>query len=351
MQIAINGRTYPASAHETVLDVARRNGIYIPTLCYHPRTGQAAKCRACVAKIEGMKGLQTTCTTKVRDGMVVTTDSEEVLESQRMVIELMLASGRHDCLSCPACGSCELQDAAYRLGIEHPGSSSGEGVEVDDSSEFIGVDRNKCISCGRCVAGDNNTVVNESMGMAYRGKETKVVFDNDIPMGSSSCVQCGECVQLCPVGALYDKRAKGQGRSWELAKVETLCPYCGVGCRIELHIDRARNRIVRVTGVEDGPANEGMLCVKGRYGFDFISSPERLTDPLVKNKKGRFEKVSWTQAFSIIAERLKGIKKKHGPDAIGGLASAKVTNEENFAFQKFMRKEVGTNNVDHCARL
>jgi formate dehydrogenase major subunit len=169
-------------------------------------------------------------------------------------------------------------------------------------------------------------------------------------MGESSCVQCGECVQLCPVGAIIDKKAIGKGRPWELKKVDTVCPYCGVGCQITLHINEKTNKIVRVTGVEKSSPNDGMLCVKGRYGYDFVNAEERLTTPLIR-KNGQLQSATWEEAISLVASKFKDIKEKHGSDAIAGLSSAKVTNEENFAFQKFMRREVGTNNVDHCARL
>jgi len=351
MFISINGKSCEASPGENVLQVALRNGIYIPHLCYHPRTGPAGKCRACVVEVEDLPGLQTSCNLMVREGMKVITDSEVVKNAQRVVVDLALSSGRHDCLSCEQNGNCELQDAAYYLGIERPSYVfKRENYPIDQTSEFIYVERDKCISCGRCVAGCNQTVVNEVLNFANRGFETKVVFDNDADMGQSTCVQCGECVQLCPVGAIVDKRALGAGRPWELKKVETVCPYCGVGCRLELHVDPFKNKIVKVTGVEDSPTNEGMLCVKGRYGYDFVASDERLTSPLIK-KNGEFEEVDWDEAIKYTADKLKKIIAEFGADSVAGLASAKVTNEENFAFQKFIRREVGTNNVDHCARL
>lgn len=352
MKITINGIECEAREGQTVLQVAREAGIYVPSLCYHAKTGPAGKCRACVAEIEGMRGLQTTCTVEVKDGLKVTTDSEKALAAQKLVVDLLLSSGKHDCLSCEQSGDCELQDAAYYLGIERPTFRvDSDQFAIDESSEFVYRDESKCIQCGRCIAGCNTTVVNEVLDFGYRANKTKVICDDDVPMGESTCVQCGECVQLCPVGAIVDKNARGKGRSWELNKVETVCPYCGVGCKIELHVDPKKNKIVKVRGVEDGPANNGMLCVKGRFGMDFVGSSERLTTPLIKDKNGNFQKASWSEAFSLIGKRFGEIKKEHGSDALGGLASAKVTNEENFAFQKFMRKEVGTNNVDHCARL
>jgi formate dehydrogenase alpha subunit len=351
MKVMINNMIVEAHSSETVLQVARDNKIYIPSLCYHPKTGPAGKCRACVVEIEGMRGLQTSCTIEVREGMKITTNSERAREAQKLVVNLLLSTGRHDCLACEQNGDCELQEAAYFLGIEHPAFSlPEENIDIDDSSEFVYRDHSKCIKCGRCIVGCNTTVVNEVLDFGYRGHSAKVICDEDLPMGKSSCVQCGECVQLCPVGAVIDKRSRGQGRSWQMEKAETICPYCGVGCKLVLHINREKNTIVRVTGAEDGPANNGMLCVKGRYGFDFVASPERLTTPLIK-EKGAFRKATWDEAINVIAARLNGMREKYGNDAIGGFSSAKCSNEENYIFQKFIRAVIGTNNVDHCARL
>jgi len=351
MIIIINDKIYDAAENETVLDVALRNNIYIPHLCYHFKTGKAGKCRACVVEVEGQNGLKTSCNLPVTKDMKITTESPAVIDAQKVIVDLILSSGKHDCLACEQNGECELQDAAYYLGIERPGYDLEiTDYKNDDSSEFIFVDRSKCILCGRCVAGCNNTVVNEVIALANRGYESKIVFDSDLALGSSTCVQCGECVQLCPVGALIDKRAMGKGQNWKLDKMETVCPYCGVGCRVNIHIARLKNKVVRISGVEDSPTNQGMLCVKGRYGFDYIQSEERLTTPLIK-ENNKFREASWEEAIKLIASKFIKIKDINGSNALAGLASAKVTNEENFVFQKFMRREVGTNNVDHCARL
>lgn len=348
MNITLNNTLYEVPEGLTVLEAARRCGVYIPSLCYHPKTGPAGKCRACVVEIEGVRGLQTACTVRVRDGMTVLTNTERVRKAQRLVIDLALSSGAHDCLSCEQNGDCELQQAAYHLGIERPTFRIEQEFECDNSSEFITRDPSKCITCGRCVAGCNTTVVNEVLDLGFRSGETAVIVDDDLPMGASSCVQCGECVQLCPTGALIDKKARGKGRPWELTRVDTTCPYCGVGCQQTLHVDTARNRIVRVTGREVSP-NHGMLCVKGRYAYEFPSSGKRLEYPMIK-KNGQLVRVSWDEALDYTAGRIREIVEKHGPDTFSAFGSGRITNENNYAIQKFTRVVVGTNNVDHCAR-
>ncbi|MCK5269474.1 MAG: formate dehydrogenase subunit alpha [Sedimentisphaerales bacterium] len=352
MQITIDGRKLEAQAGQTILEVARENNIYIPSLCWHPRTGKAGKCRSCLVEVENVRGLKTSCTEDVRDGMVVNTETEPVLAARRMVVELLLANGKHNCLSCESNGACELQDAAYSLGIETPSFViDTEDIPPDESSEGIIVDHNKCIQCGRCIAGDNNNVVHSVLAMGFRGHEEKVVCDNDIPMGESDCVQCGECVQLCPVGAIIDKRAKGTARNWETTKTRVTCPYCGVGCQIDMHTKD--NQFIKATAYEENwqkQPNKGMLCVKGRFGLDYVQHPDRLTDPLIR-KNGELVKATWDEALDYTAKRFLEIKKQHGSDSLGVLASAKISNEENFQAMKFARAVLGTNNVDHCARL
>ena len=190
-------------------------------------------------------------------------------------------------------------------------------------------------------------VVNEVLDFGHRGGHTHVICDNDLPMGASSCVQCGECVQVCPVGALYEKKGVGKGRPWEITKVRTTCPYCGVGCQQELHMKG--DQIVRIKGVEGAKPNDGHLCVKGRYGYDFIYSKERLTSPLIK-KNGKFEEASWDEALDLVANKFKDIIKESGPDAIAGVSCARSINEDSFYMQKLFRSVIGTNNIDHCAR-
>ncbi len=350
VKVTIDGRTVETEAGRTILEVAREMGAYIPTLCYHPKVGAAALCRICAVEVEGARGLITACNTVVQDKMVVRTSTPKVLDARRVIVELLLEDGNHDCLSCEKCGDCELQDAAYRLGISTPGPKDPARLQpLDDSHPMILRDPNKCILCWRCIRGCNDVVVNQVLDMAYRGHRSRVVADSDSALFESTCVGCGECVQLCPTGALTPKKAAHKGRTWDLEKVRTTCPYCGVGCQMDLHVSRPENKVVRVTGAEGAVPNDGMLCIKGRFGYDFPSSPRRLTVPLVK-KGDTHVPVSWEEALDFTASRLVAIKKEHGPDAISAVSCARDTNENNYAMMKFMRAVVGTNNIDHCAR-
>ncbi|GBE03180.1 putative formate dehydrogenase [bacterium BMS3Abin09] len=344
----IDGRELQAKSGQSLLSVARENGIYIPTLCYHPRTKKAGKCRICVVAVEGLPGLQVSCSLAAADGMIVHTYTKKIIETRKMIVELYLASGKHDCPTCEADGECELQDVAKVLGIEKSGfPMSDKGYVTDSSSPMIIRDMNKCIHCYRCIVGCNDLVVNEVIEMGYRGSRMTVVCDLDSPMGDSSCVICGECVQLCPTGALTEKKAAGKESNRDTVKVRTTCPYCGVGCQIFLHV--RDNEILKVTGVEAAKPNYGSLCIKGRFGYDFVNSHDRLKSPLVR-KDGKLVEVSWDEALDYTAKKLSQIKNDHGPDSIVGIGCARTTNEDNYLMMKLMRGVIGTNNVDHCAR-
>jgi predicted molibdopterin-dependent oxidoreductase YjgC len=210
-------------------------------------------------------------------------------------------------------------------------------------------DLNKCILCGRCVRACNEVQVNEVIDMGFRGKRAKIITAWDLPYGESSCVFCGECVSVCPTGALIEAQAKFQGRPWQVEKVQTTCVYCGTGCQLDLNV--VDGRVVKVTSdYRHGPPNDGCLCVKGRFGNDFIHHPDRLTRPLIL-ENGRFREAEWDEALGLVAQRLGVIKEANGPDALAFLASARCTNEENYLLQKFTRAVIGTNHIDHCARL
>lgn len=348
--VTINNKVCQAEADQTILQVATDNGIHIPTLCHMDGIHDSFSCRICVVEVVGARTLIPACAGKVADGMVVNTATESVLSARRNIVNLLLSNGEHNCLSCEKSGECSLQSIAYELGIEAPPfiMESIEKPTVDDSSVMIVRDNRKCILCRRCVTACNDIVCNDVLSLGFRGSDTTVICDNNIDMGASSCVQCGQCVQACPVGALTDKKSIGKARSWEVTKVRTTCPYCGVGCQLNLHMKG--DKIVKVTGVEDAYPNKGRLCVKGRYGYDFIYSPERLTSPLIK-ENGKFREASWDEALDLVANKFKEIIATDGPDAVGGISCARSINEDSYQMQKLFRAAFKSPNIDHCARV
>jgi len=348
--ITINDQQVTTAAGKTILMVARKIGVHIPTLCYHPRLRAVGACRVCVVEVQGKRTLMPSCKTLVQEGMIIKTESERVVNARLLVVQLLLASGDHNCLTCQANGTCELQDLSYQLGIESLDFTPRSPLyEKDTSNAMIERDPGKCILCGRCVRACNEVQVNEVIDFGYRGAETKIVTVWDLPYGESNCVFCGECLTVCPTGAIVGKQSKFQGRPWNLRKVRTTCVYCGTGCQLDLNV--ADGRVVKVTSnFLHGPPNYGSLCVKGRFGNDFIHHKDRLTKPLIKENDA-FREASWDEALQLVASRFSTIKKAHGPDALAGLSSARCTNEENYLFQKLFRAAIGTNNVDHCARL
>jgi len=371
--VVINGNEYPFSPGETILEVARRNSIEVPTLCHLKGTTPTGACRVCVVEVEGARTLLASCATPAANNMIVKTESPKVVTSRKLAIELLLSSGNHNCAArasegkdwtdfqlevgkdddseelCPVWGDCELQNLAYKYqvkGEKFPKTETQYPMET--INPFIVRDFSRCILCGRCVQACNDVQVNNAISFGNRGAATKIVASGDRPLKDSDCVFCGECVQVCPVGALVDKDTKYKVRHWETEKVRTTCSYCGVGCQVELHVQD--DKIVKVTGVEDAKPNYGSLCVKGRFGYHFVDSPDRLTKPLIR-KNGELQEAEWEEALDLVAKKLKDIKMEHGADSIGVLTSARITNEENYIANKFARAVIKTNNIDHCARL
>jgi len=348
MKVVINGITCEAGEGQTVLQVARANGIHIPTLCYLSELTPWGSCRVCLVEVEGMRSLVTACTQPASEGMVVSTNTEQILNARRFVVDLLLSDHPLDCMTCEQAGSCALQNLAYDLGVMES-SMKGERhhYPVDYSNPFIVRDYNKCIVCQRCVRACDEISGICAITMSERGFDTKVTTANDTSLQDSNCVFCGQCVQVCPVGALTEKKARGLGRAWETTKVRTTCPYCGVGCQLDLHVKG--EQIVKVTAVEDGSPNKGRLCVKGRFGYDFIYSGDRLTTPLIR-ENGNFREASWDEALDLVATKFKQIIAESGPDAIAGVSCARSINEDSYQMQKLFRAAIGTNNIDHCAR-
>lgn len=363
VKITIDGIPIEAQPGQTILEAAREHGIHIPTLCYHKDLTPTGNCRICVVDVAKQRFLQAACVTQVWDGMEVQTQNERAVKSRKLTLELMLANHPQDCLVCDASGSCELQDLAYDYQVEVPSwGSKGDRYEVDsDPNPFVRVDLNKCILCRRCVEACAEIQVRNVWGMGYRGFDEKIVAGADTTMLDARCESCGQCVAYCPTGALSDKMSYAKGRTHQVSKVQTTCTYCGVGCQLDLNIKDGK--VISVTSNPDAPVNGMALCVKGRYGYDFIHHPERLTKPLVRRyllengsksfqgKGWEWVETDWETALSITANKLRTVRDTHGPDTIGVLTSAKCLNEENYLMNKLARQVVGTNNIDHCARL
>ena len=371
--MVINGNEFTFTPGETILDVARDNDIDIPTLCHLKGALPTGACRICVVDVQGARNLLPACVTPAADNMIVQTESPVVVRARKLILQLLLSSGNHNCavrgsdgqdwtsfqLSvqkddgsgelCPVWGDCRLQDLAYHYQVSGERFSATEtAYPMETVNPFIVRDFSRCIQCGRCVQACNEIQVNNAIHVGYRGAKAKIIAAGDRPLKDSDCVFCGECVQACPVGALVEKDARYKVRPWTEGKVRTTCTYCGVGCQMYLHVQD--NRVVKVSGVEDRTPNFGSLCVKGRFGFDFIHAPQRLTVPLIK-ENGQLREAQWDEALDLVAQRLGSIKQSHGPDSIGMLTSARITNEENYIANKFARAVLKTNNIDHCARL
>ncbi len=346
----IDGQQIEANAGENVLAVARRHGFDIPGLCFHERLSPTGGCRLCLVKLQGRPGTITACTLEAADGLAITAFDDELEAHRRSLIDLLLAEHNCDCVVCEAAGRCELQELAYRYGLDKRTrrySFPERNLPAEDASSPVLVyDPSKCILCERCVKACDEIQGKAILSYAFRGLNA-VVTAGPSGWDASDCDGCGECVQLCPTGAIRENLDVRPPRDWRMDPVQTTCSYCGVGCQLDLWIHGGR--IVNVTGSNAIP-NHGSTCVKGRFGHNYIQAPDRLTTPLIK-RDGEFVEVSWDEALTEVAKRLNAIKADHGPDAIAGLSSATCTNEENYIFQKLMRAGIGTHNVDHCARL
>lgn len=347
VNIVLNDKKVMANPDKTILQVAKENGIDIPNLCYLEGCSDITSCRVCVVEVVGARNLVPACSSKVAEGMVIYTHSDKVVAARKDLLELILADHPLDCMTCEKAGVCKLQDYCYEYEVkDSPYRVYKEPKAIDDSNQFYTFDPNKCIKCRKCVKVCSELQCTNAIGFSQRGSEIHVTPPSELPLGSSSCVSCGNCVANCPVGALMPK-APEKFRSWEVQKVRSTCAYCGVGCQLNFLVKD--NRIV---GVEpyNGPSNKGLLCVKGRFGYHFVGHKDRLTKPLMK-KDGQFVEISWEEAYKTIADKINEIKAEHGPDVFGGFSSSRCSNEENYLFQKFMRGVIGTNNVDNCARL
>ena len=354
---SLNGADVAAAPGETIIEAADRLGVEIPRLCYKPGYRPDGNCRACMVEIKGERALAPSCCRQPTAGMVVSSNSARAVHSQKMIVELLASDMPERSYKTDS----ELDHWRRALNIGTPRFARRAQPAADVSHPAMAVNLDACIQCTRCVRACREEQVNDVIGYAFRGAHSKIVFDLDDPMGASTCVACGECVQACPTGALapaHDAFVQPID-----SKVASVCPYCGVGCQITYNIQD--NRIVHVEG-RDGPANHQRLCVKGRFGFDYVSHPHRLTKPLIR-KPGMsksadftmnpadplsvFREATWDEALALAGGTLRRIRDMQGSQALAGFGSAKGSNEEAYLFQKLVRTGFGTNNVDHCTRL
>jgi formate dehydrogenase major subunit len=356
IEFKLNGRTVVGRPDETIIETAKRHGVEIPHLCYMPGLRPDGNCRACVVEIKGERTLAPSCCRTPKEGMEVTSDSARALLSQKMVLELLLA----DMPEKHYRKDSELEQWARRMNMGLPRFKARHQPKADLSHPAMAVNLDACIQCTRCLRACREEQVNDVIGYAWRGEHSKIVFDFDDPMGESTCVACGECVQACPTGALMPAREAGLQQIDKT--VDSVCPFCGVGCLLTYHV---KENVIQFVSGKDGPSNHGRLCVKGRYGFDYVQHPHRLTRPLIRKAGAKksvdirmtpggwrevFREASWEEALELAASGLKRIKGEDG-SALAGFGSAKGSNEEAYLFQKLVRTGFGTNNVDHCTRL
>lgn len=370
INLKINGQPYQAEPGKTVLQVAREHDVHIPTLCYHKDLSPTGNCRMCIVEVKGGRFLQAACVTPIWEGMEIETATDKVMKDRKLTLELMLANHPQDCLTCDAAGECELQDLAYEYKAEVPAwGAKGTRYKVDsDPNPFIRVDMNKCILCRRCVLACEEIQGRDVWGVAKRGFDEVIVAGADINMLEARCESCGQCVAYCPTGALSNKLSFGMARAHQVRKVTTTCSYCGVGCQFDLLVKD--NKVIGVSSNPDAPVNGMALCVKGRYAYDYVHHPERVSKPRVRkyllegrekpvisgrlsvdSEQWNWVDVEWDVALDIVANKFSEIRTNFGADSMGFLTSAKCTNEENYLMNKLARQVVGTNNIDHCARL
>ncbi len=380
--LTIDGREVTVPEGTSLFDAARKLGREIPVLCHEPRLRPVGVCRMCVVEVEGARTLQASCVRPAEAGMKVHTGSEVVLRNRRMLTELLMADQPRESARELTTGDDALFALSRTLDVDASRLTRGNGRPLDASSHVISVDHQACILCDRCIRACDEVQSNEVIGRSGKGYATRIAFDLNVPMGTSTCVECGECAAVCPTGALVHKAVTVPLRPRsQLRTVESVCPYCGVGCAVNLRVDETANRVVLSEG-RSPSGNDARLCVKGRYGFDYATHPHRLTKPLIRKESSypksplssdvrgdddgtrhrelyhdydavlrHYREATWDEALDLVARRLREIRDRFGSGALAGFGSAKCSNEEAYLFQKMVRAVFGTNNVDHCTRL
>lgn len=345
MSILINGKEFLVEKKMKLIEFLKKNDIEVPNFCYDSRIVKEGSCGICAVEVNGK--LQKSCEIYTEDGMVVKTHTEEVIEERERILNDIIETHPLDCLTCHKSGHCKLQEYCYEYEIKQTHNFyEDEKLAIDDSNPFYTIDPNKCIACGKCVGICEQNQCNKEIQLNEINGKLAITTRSGAKINDTLCMSCGNCVSICPVGALTPK-TKSNFRNWEVEMVRTTCSYCGVGCQIDFAVKN--NEIVDAFPANIAP-NDGLLCVKGKFGYKFINSPDRLTKPLVR-KDGKLVETTYEEAYKYIIDKMKDIKSKHGADAFAGLSSARCTNEDNFMFQKLFRGVIGTNNLDHCARL
>jgi NADH-quinone oxidoreductase subunit G len=343
----VDGKKLTAPAGTLLIDTCRKAGIEIPAFCYYPGLSLQAACRMCVVRQEKVPKLQTACTTTVAEGQVFITESPEIAQARKATIELLLGNHPLDCPVCDAGGECELQDMTFKYG-----AGDSQFVEVkhhrDEQqwSPAVFYDRPRCILCYRCIRMCGEGMDVWALGIHNRAADSVIVPNDGHQL---DCEQCGMCIDVCPVGALTSGSYRYKTRPWEMNHVSTVCTHCSDGCKVTLGVRQSNDgsEIVRADNRDKSGINGDFLCAKGRFGFDFVESPDRLTQPLVRNAEGKLEPAKWEHAIRVAAGKLKEIRDTRGGSAIGVIGSNRTTNEENYLLQKFARTVLGTNNIDH----
>jgi NADH-quinone oxidoreductase subunit G len=349
----VDGKKLTAPAGTLLIDACRKAGIEIPAFCYYPGLSLQAACRMCVVRQEKVPKLQTACTTTVAEGQVFITESPEIAQARKATIELLLGNHPLDCPVCDAGGECELQDMTFKYGAgESLYAEAKQHREEQQWSPAVYYDRPRCILCYRCIRMCGEGMDVWALGVQNRGVRS-VIAPNSVADGGQTgqldCEQCGMCIDVCPVGALTSGSYRYKTRPWEMKHVSTVCTHCADGCKVTLGVRQVNDgsEIVRADNRDKSGINNDFLCAKGRFGFDFVESPERLSKPLVRNAQGKLEPATWEQALRLAASKLKEVRDSRGGSAIGVIGSNQSTNEENYLLQKFARTVLGTNNIDH----
>jgi predicted molibdopterin-dependent oxidoreductase YjgC len=353
--IWIDGHERPDREGETILEAAARRGVDIPTLCHDPRLEPAGACRTCLVEIEGWRRLAPACATRLASGMKITTGNERIDRHRRTLLALYLSDHPGGSLEeCETGKPCELHRMADEYGAptDWPRMEAVRPGRNGDANPYIHFDPEKCILCARCTRYCDEVEAVSAITLTGRGSRTTISTVDSLSLLDTTCEMCGGCIDVCPTGAMGERKPLeiGAPPERELEKVRTTCNFCGVGCQLDLNVDRRTDRVIKITSPPPGTTtNDGNLCVKGRFAYEFVHHPDRLTTPLVRGDDGELHEATWDEALERVREGLAGVAERHGRDALGFVSSSRCTVEENYLMQKLSRSVFATNNVHQCA--